>query len=370
VISVAIDVTAAQSNRAGTKRYIDGLLSGLAELDTADITPVAAPAWCTAQASDRLRGKSATLYRDLWWPHVVLPQRVRSGGFDVLHMTANVGSIRRPCATVVTVFDTTVFEQGQHHKPWHRTVTRVGMTLAKQAAVILTISEYSKQRISAVLGVEPSKILVAYCGYDSRFRPLERAEREEATRLHYDLDEFILTVGTLEPRKNLGTLLKAYARLRREGYCGLLVHAGASGWKSADINRQIEDLGLRKYVRFLGHVDDATLVRVYNLASVFVYPSLMEGFGLPVLEAMACGTAVVSARGSSLEEVGGVAVRFVDPRDSDQLADQIAIVLEDSSLRETMVEAGFAQARRFSWRACAELTVGAYHQALKSMGVD
>ena len=361
--TVAIDVTAMRFNTAGTKRYIEGLLSGLAQLGTMDVTPVCAPDWTTAFTSNRVKAKGATLYRDIWWPHVALPNRVKAQGFNVLHMPANVGPLRCSCATVVTVFDTTVLEHGQYHKLWHRTLTRLGMALAaRQATVIITISEYSKRRISLLMGVDPSRIVVTYCGCDPQFRVFDQAEREQAERQH-GLGEFILTVGTLEPRKNLGTLLRAYARLRQSGYRGLLVHAGGKGWKSQDVARQIVDLDLREHVRFLGYVDDAALVRLYNLASLFVYPSLMEGFGLPVLEAMTCGTAVVSARGSSLEEVGGSAARFVDPRDADALADTMRTVLHDPDLRGKMVQAGFAQASRFSWRSCAEFTVRAYQQA-------
>lgn len=364
-MTVGIDVTASKFNAAGTKRYIDGLLSGLAQLGATHMTPLSAPEWATRSSSNRVKSKAATLYRDLWWPHVVLPSRVKAAGVDVLHLPANVGLLRCPCPMVVTMFDTTVFEQGQHHKRWHRAVTRFGMSIAaREAAVILTISEYSKQRISAVLAVEPSRIAVTYCGYDAKFRRFPDAERHQAER-ELALGDFILTVGTLEPRKNLGTLLEAFASLRRSGYRGALVHAGPRGWKSENVDRQIADLGLSGHVRFLGYVDDVTLVRLYNLASVFVFPSLTEGFGLPVLEAMACGTPVVSACGSSLEEVGGQAARFIDPQDADDLADALRTVLDDPGLRDTMVRAGLARAGQFSWRACAELTVQAYQRAAR-----
>ncbi len=168
-------------------------------------------------------------------------------------------------------------------------------------------------------------------------------------------------MGTLEPRKNVPRLLEAYARLRRRGNAPLLVLAGARGWQHAAIDARVAALGLADTVRFLGYVPPAELPLCYNAASVFAYPSLYEGFGLPPLEALACGTPVVTANTSSVPEAVGDAALLVDPRDSAALADALAAALTDRVLRDRLRQAGLAQARRFSWRQMAEQTLAVYY---------
>ena len=196
---------------------------------------------------------------------------------------------------------------------------------------------------------------------DSAFRPLDEAA-VRAFRARYGLpDRFILYLGTLEPRKNVPRLLEAYARLRRGGEAPMLVLAGPRGWRHAAIDARVAALGLGDAVRFLGYVPASDLPLCYNAASVFVYPSLYEGLGLPPLEALACGTPVVASNASSLPEALGDAALLVDPRDPAALAGALAAALADEPLRGRLRAAGFAQARRFSWRRMAEQTLAVYH---------
>ena len=178
---------------------------------------------------------------------------------------------------------------------------------------------------------------------------------------------FVLHLGTLEPRKNLARLVEAFARARQQlPECDdlKLVLAGGKGWDYDDIFATVERLGLQEHVLFPGYVADADLPWFYRAATVFAYPSLLEGFGLPVLEAMACGTPVITSAVSSLPEVAGDAALLVDPMSVDALADALVRVLSDAALAGKMRRKGLLQAGRFSWQRTAAETVAVYRAAL------
>jgi glycosyltransferase involved in cell wall biosynthesis len=188
----------------------------------------------------------------------------------------------------------------------------------------------------------------------------------QAVRERYQLPElFVLFVGTIEPRKNLGRLISAYAEMRRQtGLPHGLILSGGKGWLSDDIYEQVKREGLEEDVRFPGFVDDADLPAIYTLADLFAFPSLYEGFGLPPLEAMACGTPVIASRNSSLPEALGAAPLYVDAEDTDGLADAMARVLGDATLRVRLADLGRAQAARFTWDRAAGQLLDAYRQVM------
>ena len=186
--------------------------------------------------------------------------------------------------------------------------------------------------------------------------------RLAAVRLRYELPErFVLFLGAMEPRKNLPRLLEAFAALapglRREFP---LVVAGAQGWLNDSVHEQAQKLGLGESVRFAGYIEQGDLAALYSLASVFAYPSVWEGFGLPVLEAMACGTPVLTSNVSSLPEVAGAAAVLVPPADVDAMADGLSRLLCDSALRADLVARGLRRVGAFSWERCARETLAVY----------
>jgi glycosyltransferase involved in cell wall biosynthesis len=204
---------------------------------------------------------------------------------------------------------------------------------------------------------------VTYPAVDDRYRRLPDAE-VEAFRVARKLPEaFVFAVGTLEPRKNLAGLLQAYARLRKPR--PPLYLAGGAGWRFSPIFDTVRQLDLADSVHFLGFVPEDELPLWYNAARLFAYPSLYEGFGLPVLEAMACGTPVITSTAASLPEVGGKAAVLVPPQDTDRMAQEMERVLDDPQLRMEMRAAGRIQATRFSWRALTDQTVASYRQAAR-----
>jgi glycosyltransferase involved in cell wall biosynthesis len=216
-----------------------------------------------------------------------------------------------------------------------------------------------------VYGIPESKITVIAEGVHARFKPA-RAEAVAAVRQKYSLPAHtILYVGTIEPRKNLSLLLDAYALLRSRQAVGdetKLVMVGKKGWLYEPFFRHLQEMGLEGEVIFPGYVPDDELPAIYGAADVFVYPSLFEGFGLPVLEAMACGVPVVCSNASSLPEVAGEAALMVGPQDTAGLAAAIQRVLADAELRAKLAALGMAQASRFTWEKAARQTLAVYRQ--------
>jgi glycosyltransferase involved in cell wall biosynthesis len=217
-------------------------------------------------------------------------------------------------------------------------------------------------------GTEPDKITVVYPGYDeATFQPVRDEEVIEAVKARYGIaGDYILFVGTLQPRKNLIRLVKAFADCRSPIADCRLVIAGKKGWLYQEIFRRVEELGLEKKVVFTGYVPEGDLPALLSGAHLFVFPSLYEGFGLPVLEAMACGTPVVCSNASSLPEVAGDAALMVDPLDVEGLATAMERVLSDEELRAELTERGFKQARKFSWERCARETLAVLERAALS----
>jgi glycosyltransferase involved in cell wall biosynthesis len=297
------------------------------------------------------------------WEQVIQPWVVRQAQLDLLHCPAFVGPLVSTCPTVITVHDLSFlfFPQGFRtlNRRYLQTLTRLSVHRAQR---IIAVSESTKQDLVGHYGLSPARIDVVHNGADESFRPLPTNE-VAAFRSREGLpDRFILFVGTLEPRKNVVRLIEAYARLPKARPPLMLV--GGKGWHYDEVFARLEALDLSAEVHFVGYVQADDLPLWYNAADLFVYPSLYEGFGLPPLEAMACGTPVITSAASSLPEVVGKAGRLVDPTDIAALATTMDQVLSDRDVQEKMQAAGLAQARSFSWSKAARRTVDIYRRAL------
>jgi glycosyltransferase involved in cell wall biosynthesis len=230
----------------------------------------------------------------------------------------------------------------------------------RAADAVIAVSEHTRRDAIRTYGVEESKIRVIYEGVDRRFKQ-QPADAIVAVRRRYGLpDTFLLTVGTIEPRKNLTSLLHAYHALRNEGAEFGLVIVGKKGWLYADFFQTLDELGLEGDVVLPGFVPDEDLPAVYSAADLFVFPSLYEGFGLPVLEALACGTAVVASNAASLPEVSGEAAIMVDPNNQGDLVCAVREVMGDARLRRDLRSRGPQQAAKFSWQKAARDTLALY----------
>jgi glycosyltransferase involved in cell wall biosynthesis len=323
-MKVAVDVTPLDLTRAGTARYLGSLLPRVEREATVE----------------RLRGfsagKAGTLWLDLaWYPHV-LPHRAK--GADVLHCPTYRGPIRSSVPLVVTVHDLAVFRHPEAFPPWTRTYSRIVVPRVVRAArIVAAVSDFTAGELETVLRVPRERIRVVPNAAEAAFSEEGAAE----------MGDYVLAVGTLEPRKNLARTIEAAQRLGVE-----LRVAGGRGWGG------VEARGAG--VRWEGEVGDDQLARLYRGALCVAYPSVYEGFGIPVLEAMACGAPVVTSRGGATEEVAGGAAVLVDPEDVSAIASGIE---EAIARRVELRAAGIRRARDYSWDASAKLLLQAYEAA-------
>lgn len=372
-MAIYIDISAAVHGRAGLGRYAESLARALVQ----EYPERFAFFYNRDRETSPLAGLENVPARTVragyksWRMAVWLGQFLRLGferlvpGAELYHATEHLLLPLRRVPTVLTVHDLIYHLFPEYHKPLNYWFLNRAMPLfVQRARAIIAISESTKRDLIRCYGVHPDKITVVYEAAAPYFRPVS-PEAIAAVRARYGLPEgFILTVGTIEPRKNLPRLLDALQRLRQKGDDARLVVVGSKGWLYEGFFRRLEELQLEDTVLLPGYVPDADLPAVYSAAMLCVLPSLYEGFGLPVLEAMACGTAVVCSRTSSLPEVGGDAVRYFNPTDVEEMAEAIAAVWRDEALRMEMGKRGLAQAARFSWARTAEETMAVYWRAM------
>lgn len=301
------------------------------------------------------------------WEQIVQPFALRGAHIDLLHALAFAGPLAISVPWVATVYDLSFIRFPQSFNAANRIYLKWATRQSlRRANRVIAISENTRRDLVTLFGAEPKKIEVVYCGIDPSFSPSNDPGDIECLRTQHHLPEkMILFVGTIEPRKNVARLIRAFARAKRNAHLPhRLVLVGARGWKDQEVDAAIEQEGIAEQVIFAGYVAQEELPRWYRAADLFVYPSLYEGFGLPPLEAMACGAPVVSSNASSLPEVIGDAGLLVAPDDEDALADAITRALTDAALREQMIERGLKQAAKFSWARAARETTDIYRTVL------
>jgi glycosyltransferase involved in cell wall biosynthesis len=297
------------------------------------------------------------------WEQTLFAKQLRSLRPDLVHGMAYALPVGWSGPSVATIYDLSFLLFPRAFNPANRIyLAATTRATARRARRILTISEHARRDIVRLLNVPEQRIAVTYPAAEERYQPLdERAV--ESFRMARELPEaFVFALGTLEPRKNIVGLLDAYARLRKPR--PPLYVAGSAGWRFSPIFDTVRQLDLADSVRFLGFVPEDELALWYNAARLFVFPSLYEGFGLPVLEAMACGTPVITSTAASLPEVAGKAAVLVPPDEPARIAQEMQHVLDDPQLRMEMRTAGRIQASRFTWRAMTDRTVETYRQAV------
>ncbi|MFQ5594915.1 MAG: glycosyltransferase family 4 protein [Anaerolineae bacterium] len=394
---IGIDFTPAIQQQAGIGRYTRELVRALARLDTTNryvlfqaSRRAKEPA---GQWPDNFRVRSIPL-TDRWlailWQRLRLPIPVETftGAVDIFHSPDFVLPPVRRARTVLTVHDLSFLTTPQTSEPALRAYLSEAVPRAvARADHILADSRSTKQDLVTHLNADPERITVVYPGVDPRFRPLEEPAIAQV-RARYGLDRpFVLSVGTLQPRKNYPTLIEAFARLymgearRIEGVSAKepalrlaslprktsdieLVIAGGQGWLYQEIFDTVDRLGIGDRVRFLGLVRDEDLPALYNAAEVLAMPSLYEGFGLPVLEALSCGTPVVTSDVSSLPEVAGDAALLVSPHDVEGISQALQRALTEPELRAVLRERGLIQAKQFTWQGAAETVLGIYRRVM------
>jgi glycosyltransferase involved in cell wall biosynthesis len=297
------------------------------------------------------------------WEQFLAPLLLRRNKADLFHGTLNVVPLACPVPSVVTIHDLAFIRFPQTFRAYNRTYLDFATRLtARRAARILTVSEHTRREVIGLLGVPPERVVVTPNAARAHFRPPLPEALDQLRTRHGLPEQFLLYVGTLEPRKNLTTLLEAYVEVARQTNVALLI-GGGKGWLYTPIFERLAALGLRDRVRFVGYIEEEELPLWYAAATAFVFPSIYEGFGMPPLEAMACGTPVVTSNTSSLPEVVGDAGIMVDPYNAAALATALIDVVRDADLRAELRARGLRRAAHFTWSATAERTLRAYEDA-------
>ncbi|MCU0495648.1 MAG: glycosyltransferase family 4 protein [Chloroflexaceae bacterium] len=300
------------------------------------------------------------------WEQFLAPLLLRTNGASLFHGTLNVVPLACPVPSVVTIHDLAFIRFPQTFRSYNRTyLDFMTRTTVRRAARILAVSEHTKREVVGMLGVPPERVVVTPNAVRDHFRPPEPSALAAFRTRHSLPEQFVLYVGTLEPRKNLSRLLDAYAQIARDTNVPLLI-GGGKGWLYQPVFERLEQLGLKDRVQFIGYIEEEELPLWYAAATLFVFPSIYEGFGMPPLEAMACGTPVLTSNSSSLPEVVGDAGLTFDPTDTNALATSLLRLLRDGDLRAELRERGLQQAARFSWHTTAERTLAAYEAAVQS----
>jgi len=359
-MQVAYELTGLELDQTGSARYVRALRGALKQLSQVELVDVRHSGTAVPGRASRVR---RGLARELVYLPMGLSRTLRSQGVALLHCPAPLAPYRSPVPFVVTVHDALAWD----HPEWLARANAAQIRFAlpralRRAALTLTGSEFSRDRLSAALGLDPARIRVTPYGLDPRFTPGPRAEALLA-RLGVHRP-YVLTVGTLQPRKNVEALLHASNALRADGVDHELVVVGARGWLDDRLLRQLGAEALTGAVHLTGRVSDAELVDLYRGAELFVFPSRYEGFGFPVLEAMACGTVVIAADRGSLPELVGDAGVMVDPDEPRALQVALGELLSAPARREELVARGLRRSGEFTWQRCAELTLDAYRSAL------
>lgn len=307
-----------------------------------------------------------------WWS-TGLPRYVRSSGIKLFHGTNYDVPPWRQCATVLTVHDLSLLIHPETHEKRRVSRSRRRLPLMTRAAnAVIVPTESMRREVCEHLGLSGEKVFAVPEAARSCFTPMEFEATEDVRRRLGISDDFLLTVGTIEPRKNLTTLVSAfeeYARARPLSTLQLVI-AGNRGWLSEPLLEKVEKSPLRKRIVLTEYLNDEELRALYASCRAFVYPSIYEGFGLPPLEAMACGAPVITSRIPALEETtGGAAFLFNASSDQD-LARSISELTEHENAREKLVAAGLRQAAKFSWAQTAQTTLGVYDEALRRFRVE
>ncbi len=365
---IGIDAHAIGAQQGGNETYIRNLIVALAELDQKNQYTLY---FSVAQAAAAWRNRYANFsVRQLPPPTplvrvpLALALELRRRPVDVLHVQYTAP----PFCPVPVV--TTIHDLAFEHLP--ETFTRRGKAqlrltvrrTARQAAQILTVSEFSRQDIIKTYRLPPERITVTHNGCEAQFTPQPTSEGE-AEKIKHKFGiarDYLLAVGSVQPRKNLLRLLRAYVLLREQqpSFQLQLVIVGRQLWLYKEVLREIKQQNFATDVIVTGYASDEDLPALYRSAVALVYPSLFEGFGLPPLEAMACGTPVITSNCSSLPEVVGKAALLVNPYEAADITQTIWKLAQDVPLRAQLREAGIEQARQFTWRAAAEKTLAVY----------
>jgi glycosyltransferase involved in cell wall biosynthesis len=370
-VKIALDALQVRAAKSGVGQYIHALTEALVHLAPQDDFTI----YCTRQNVANYSLAAPNLQAQVWglpesarslrllYQLAFLPGELKAAGFQLFHGMSNFLPPRKVCPYIVTIHDLSYYVDPQRCPPvrrryWYAMTART----IELADIIIADSENTRRDIAHYFPAAAQKVRVVYIAAHSRYRPLD-VTRSNATISHAPLSAtspYILYVGTLEPGKNVQRVIQAFDAIAKDFPNHQLLLAGDRGWLYEGIFAAAEAANASNRIRFLGHLPDEQIVELYNFCDLFVYPSLYEGFGLPPLEAMACGAPVVTSNTSSIPEVVGDAAIQVNPLSTDEIADAMRTVLRNPQHAAELRERGFARAAHFSFDRTAREVLELY----------
>lgn len=373
---IAIDAHSVGTGLGGNESYATNLIEALAEIDAVNQYTLYVTQF---KAVERFGDRWPNFTVRTTLPHtpllripLTLSRELRRNPVDVLHVQFTSPPLA-PCPVVVSIHDLSFEHLPETFK--RRSKIQLRLTVrrsARKASQVIALSEHGRTDLIETYGLSPEKVSVIPLAAPALFAPVTDAHELQRVRQTYGIEsDYILSVGSIQPRKNLSRLIVAYSNLRQvrpEGKLPQLVVVGKFAWLYEETLRTVRELGLGKSIVFPGYVPETDLPALYSGALCFVYPSYFEGFGLPPLEAMKCGTPVIVGNRTSLPEVVGDAGVLVDPFDVNDIVAALAQVIGDSNFRSRLSVKGLARARLFDWRETARKTLAVYEKAVALPG--
>lgn len=361
---IAIDISAEYATKAGTSTYIRELVKAL----SSRIELIKLSYDHKFARSNKILRKIDAVRRDVFWIQNKLPYLAQKENAEILHCPAMMGPINCKIPTIVTILDLYIKRNNKAFPFWQRNIMkRAFPKLVENSSGFIAISNFTKQEFLECFPKVPEKrVRVTWLGVNEIFKPVEKNILQEFNKKICFDRPFLLTVSTIEPRKNLKRLLIAFASIK-DKIPHNLVLTGSYGWKSRDLFDLVKKLKVSHRIKFIGYIPLVELPFLFNLADAFLYPSLYEGFGLPPLEAMACGCPVLTSNISSLPEVVGDAAITVNPHCVEEISDGILTLVNDKEKKEALSKKGLTRAKMFSWEKCAQETIKAYSEMLCSL---
>jgi glycosyltransferase involved in cell wall biosynthesis len=366
---IALDARTATAPKTGDRTYCLNLIRALSAVNGENEYLL-----CTAAAAPTLTDGLGARFKVMpipaspaWtWTPVHFPMALRRMEAALAHVQYFIPPIA-PCPVITTIHDVSFRRHPGWFPPKHRALLNLLIPAAARGATrVIVGSGHARDELIHFYDLPPEKIAVTPYAADPLFRPMPIDEAKAAVRERFGVrGAYLLAVGVLQPRKNLPRLVRAFARIVAQFPHRLLL-VGKEGWAADELRSALAAPGLAERVHFTGYVADADLPVLYAAADLFVYPSLYEGFGLPTLEAMACGTPVLTSTTSSLPEVVGDAAVMVDPTDEAAIARSMADLLGSPAWREELRGRGVARAKLFSWEETARQTLAVYREAVET----
>jgi glycosyltransferase involved in cell wall biosynthesis len=370
-VHIAIDAHSVGAQLAGNETYAVNLIEALAEIDQSNQYTL----YVTKHSAvDRFANRWPNFKVKRTLPHtpvvripLTLSAELRRNPVDVLHVQYTAPPLA-PCTVVATIHDLSFEHLPETFNRRSRAQLRLTVRrTARHAAQVLTLSEFSRRDVIETYGIDPDRVAVTPAAAAAHFRPVTNETELRGIRATYEIErDYILALGSIQPRKNLVRLINAYSSLwkqRQNLAMPQLVIAGKPGWLEGETMRAAELSDAAHDIRFIGYVGELDLPALFSGALCFAYPSYFEGFGLPVLEAMQCGTPVMAGNRTSLPEVAGDAALLFDPLDETAIADALRELIENADRRTALRVKGIERAKEFSWQQTARLTLQAYERA-------